>query len=224
MDHVQRLRTDLRHGEREPEPEVTTPPVVMPFAVRVEPATTADTARAQQARIAVGVVDGFVHGNDVRQTHGFDLLVRELLTGETGQFGVRLRELALVGLGANLLRDPVVVLEEHVLENGDFGRHAAGRLEVRRTEHLLGVVSDAETVAFQTLDPVLAGRAVGGDAEVDDAVFLAPRTDRFGNREFASEKTERHVMATEPLDDGVELAGGKSGGCEFCAHDCISLG
>jgi hypothetical protein len=31
-------------------------------------------------------------------------------------------------------------------------------------------------------------------------------------------------VATELLDDGVELAGGESGGCEFCAHDCISLG
>ncbi len=216
------LRTDLRHGEREP--AVTTPPDVRPAVARAEPATIAATARAQQARTAAGVVNGFVHGNDVPQTHGFDLLVRELLTDEASQFGVRLRELALVGLGANLLRDPVVVLEEHALENGDFGRHAARRFEVRRTEHLLGVVSDAETVAFQTLDPVLAGRAVAGDREVDDAIFLAPRTGRFGNREFVAEKTERHVVATEFLDDGVELASGEAGGCEFCAHDCISLG
>jgi len=216
------LRTDLRHGEREP--AVTTPPAVRPIAARAEPATNAVTARAQQDRTAVGVVDGFVHGNDPDQPHGFDLLVRELLTDEAGQFGVRLRELALVGFGANLLRDPVVVLEEHALENGDFGRHAARRLEVRRAKHLLGVVSDAETVALQTLDPVFAGRAIAGDREVDDAVFLAPRTGRFGNREFVAEKTKRHVVATELLDDSVELAGGKSGGCEFCAHDCISLG
>ncbi len=173
------LRTNLRHGEREP--EATNPPAVRPAVVRAEPATIVATVRAQQARNAVGVVDGFVHGNDVPQTHCFDLLVRELLTDEAGQLGVRLGQLALVGLGANLLRDPVVVLEEHALEKGDFGRHAVGRLEVRRTEHLFGIVSDAETVAFQTLDPVLAGRAVGGDREVDDTVFLAPRTSRFGN-------------------------------------------
>ena len=217
------LRTDLRSNEREP--VGTSPPAARPAVARAEPATIAATARAQQARIAVGVVDEFVHGNDVPQTHLLDLLVRELLTDEADQFGVRLRKLALVGLGANLLRDPVeVVLEEHALENGDFGRHAVGRLEVRRTEHLLGVVSDAETVAFQTLDPFLADRAVAGDREVDDAVFLPPRTGRFGNREFVAEKTERHVVATEFLDDGVELAGGEAGGCEFCAHDCISLG
>lgn len=216
------LRTDLRHDKREPVD--MTKPAARPAVARVEPATNAAKARAKQVRIAVGVVDGFVHGNDVPQTHRFDLLIRELLTDEAGQFGVRLGQLALVSLGADLLRDPVVVLEEHALENGDFGRHAARRLEVRRTEHLLGIVSDAETVAFQTLDPVLAGRAVGGDAEVDDAVFLTPRTSRFGNREFVAEKTERHVVATEFLDDGVELAGREAGGCEFCAHDCISLG
>jgi hypothetical protein len=29
-------------------------------------------------------------------------------------------------------------------------------------------------------------------------------------------------MATELLDDGVELAEGQVGGCEFCAHDFVS--
>ena len=222
MQSVLALSTDLRHGEREP--VATIPPVVRPVVGRVEPATTIGTARVEQVRTAVGVAHGFVDSNDAPQPHRFDLLVRELLADEARQFGVQLGKLALVGLGADLLRDPVVVLEEHALEDGDFGRHAGRRLEGRRSEHLLGVVSDAETVAFQTLDPVLAGRAVGSDREVDDAVFLAPRTGRFGNREFVAEKTERHVVATELLDDGVELAGGKTGGCEFCAHDCISLG
>jgi hypothetical protein len=31
-------------------------------------------------------------------------------------------------------------------------------------------------------------------------------------------------VTTELLDDGVELASGKASGCEFCAHDYISLG
>ena len=170
----------MRDGKREP--VVTIPPVVRPVVVRVEPATIVVTVRVQQDRTA----DRLVHGNDTDQPYGFDLLVREVFPDETGYFRVRRGQLALVGLGANLLRDPVVVLEEHALENGDFGRHVVGRLEVRRTEHLLGVVSDAETVAFQTLDPVLAGRTVGRDAEVDDTVFLTPRTDRFGNREFVT--------------------------------------
>lgn len=88
-------------------------------------------ARAQQVRSAVGVVDRFVHGNDPSQVHSRNLLVRELLTDEAGQFGVRLRELALVGLSANRACDPVVVLEEHALENRNFGRHTARRLEIR---------------------------------------------------------------------------------------------
>ena len=205
----------------EREPVVTTPLVERPAATRVEPATIAATVRAEQVRIAVEVVDGFVHRNDIPQTHGFNFLVREKFADETGQFGVRLRELPLVGLGADFLRD--TVLKERAHENSDFGQDAVCRLEVRGTEHLLGTVTHAEAFALEPGDPVLAGRAVGGDAEVDDAVFLAPRAGRFGNREFVAEKTERHVVATELLDDGVELAGGKSGGCEFCAHDCISL-
>ena len=47
------LRTDLRHGEREP--VVTIPPVVRPVVVRVEPATIVVTVRVQQVRIAVGL-------------------------------------------------------------------------------------------------------------------------------------------------------------------------
>ena len=186
------LRTDLRHGKREP--EATKPPVVRPAAACAEPATTAVTVRAQQVRTAVGIVDGFVHGNDVPKTHRFDLLVRELQTDEAGQFGVRYDELAQGALGTNLPRDSVVVLEEHTLENGNFGRHATRRLEVRRTEHLLGIVIYAETIAFQTLDPVLAGRAVGGDAEVDDAVFLAPRK-RVGSETESSSRRKRSAMS-----------------------------
>ena len=215
------LSTDLRDGEREP--EVTNPPEARPVAARAEPATNAVTARAQQDRNAVGVVDGFVHGNDVPQPHCFDLLIRELLTNEAGQFGFRLAELALVGLGANLLRDPVVVLEEHALENGDFGHHTARRLEVRRTEYLLGVVSDAETVARETLDPVLASRAVAGDREVDNAVFFAPRTwPRFGNSDLALKKQLGSInpcLLYKQFDNCIQLTDGITGGCKFCAHD-----
>jgi len=180
------LRTDLRHGEREPVVTIP-PPVGGPVVARAEPATTAVMACAQQARIAADeVVDRFVHCDDPPPTHGFELLVRELLADEAGQFGVWLRELALVGLGANLLRGPVVVLEEHTLENGDFGRHAARRLEVRRMECPLGAYSDENIFALEPGVPTLAGRAVAGDAEVDDAVFLAPRTDRFCAHDFVS--------------------------------------
>ena len=78
-----------------------------------------------------------------------------------------------MGLGANLLRDPAVVLEEHALQNGDFGRHATRRLEIRRTEHLLGVVTHAKAFAG---DPILTGHAVARHRDVADTVFLAPRT------------------------------------------------
>ncbi len=148
-----------RHGEREP--VVTIPPVDRPVVVRAEPATTAATVRAQQDRNAVGDIDWLVHGNDTPQTHLLDLLVREVLTEEASELGVWLRELALVGLCTDLLRDPVVVREDHALENGNVCRDAIGRLEVRGTEHLRGAAFNAETVALQTLDPALASRAVG---------------------------------------------------------------
>ena len=150
------------------------PPAARPAVVRVEPATNGVTARVQQARTAAGNVDGFVHGNDVPQTHLLDFLIRELLTDEAGELGVRLLKLPLVGLGADFLRDAVGVKEELALQNGDFGRHAARRLEIWRTEHLLGVVTHAEAFALESGNPVLAGRSVGGDAEVDDAVNLLP--------------------------------------------------
>src|SRR3989338_8137630 len=216
------LSTNLRHGEREP--MSTIPPEARKGVAYVQPGTTFATVRVQQGRIVVEILDWFVHGDDPQEIHGFDLLVRELLTDKAGQFGIRLRELALVGFDADFLGAPAFVLEEHALENSNFGRHAIGRLEIRRTEYVLGAITHVETLTIQALDPVLASCAVGGDREADDAIFLVPRTGRFGNREFVAEKTKRHVVAAELLNDGVKLAGGEASGCEFCAHDCISLG
>lgn len=187
----------------------TTPPAVRPITGCAKLHTI--TVQAQQARTdTIGFFNAFVHDNNIPQTHRFDIIVRELLTDETGQFGVRLRELALGGLGVNLLRNPVVVLEETAPKNGDFGRHAVGRLEVCREEHLLGVVSNA----FESGDPVLAGRSVAGNRKVNDAIFLAPRTVQFGNQEFVAEKTERHVAATELLDDGIVFIYSEIGRCK----------
>lgn len=128
-----------------------------------------------------------MHDNDKQQAHLLDLLVSELLADEAGQFGIRYDKLALVGLGTNLALDAGVVLEELALEDSYFGGHAARRYETGRTEHLLGVVFEAETVSFQTLDPVLAGRAVAGDREVDDSIFLTPRSLLLHKRRNASQ-------------------------------------
>ena len=152
------------------------PPAARSDVGRAEPATTDVTARVQQARIAVGIAHGFVHGNDVPQPHRFDLIIPELLTDEAGQFGVRGHELAFFSLVANLRRVQVLVTEETARKNDCFGRHATRRLEVRGTEHLLGIVTHTEAFALEPGDPVLAGRAIALDRKVDDAVFLAPGT------------------------------------------------
>lgn len=163
---------NLRDSEREP--AVTVPLAVRPRVARVEPATAIVVVHAEHARSAVKALDGFVHDSYPPEAHYPKLLISELLADQASDFGIRLPELALFGLGANIIRDPVVVLEEPALENGDFSRHAGGRLEVRRTEYAICVVSHAETLALQARDPVLTGRAVALHREVDDTVFLAP--------------------------------------------------
>ncbi len=183
----------MRNDERETDP--TTPPAVRPAVARVQPATIVAPGRAEQARNASGIFDGFVHSNDPPETHRFDLLVREVLADEAGNLSVGLRQLAFVGLGTNLLRDPIVVLEEHALEDGDLGGDTGGRPEVRRTKHALGVIPDPEAFALEPFDPLGTGRAVGRNAE----------------------------MAIESLDDGVRLAGRKVGRCEFSTHGFVSL-
>lgn len=166
------LRTNLRDSEREP--AITEPPKVRLAAVRAQPATIVATVRVEQDRTASGIFDGFVHGNDPPETHRLDLLVGERLTDEAGDFGIRGFELALGREGTNLLRDPIVVLEKHAFEDSDLGGDARGRLEVRRTEHALGVIPDPEAFALEPFDPLWTSRAVGRNAEVDDAVLFAP--------------------------------------------------
>lgn len=198
-------------------------PVVRLVVARAQPATNAVPVRAEQARIAVGILDRFVHGNDPPETHRFDLLVREVLADKAGDLGVGLRQFTLVGLGTNLFHDPIVVLEEHALEDGDLGGDTGGRLEIRRAEHAFGVVAQTEALALETLDPLGTSRAVGRNAEVDDAVLFTPVASRFGNRQLALEELDCAVMATEFLDDGVQLAGRKVGRCEFSTHGFVSL-
>ncbi len=204
VQSVLALSTDLRHGEREP--AVTTPPDARPAVVCAEPATSAVTARAQQARIAFGVVDGLVHGNDRPQTHCFDLLVRELLADEACEFGVGLYELAYECIHPNAPRGPIVVLKEHTLENGDLGGHAAGRREVWALEHPLGVVIHPK--ALESGDPLLATCATRGYREINDTIFLMPRTSRFGNREFAAEKSVNTLLAAELVPDRLNAVRG----------------
>lgn len=87
----------LRQDKREPASNA--PPAAGVDAVRVQPATIAETVRAEEVRKAVGIFDGFVHCNDPRQAHRLNLLVREVLTDETGDFGVRLGPTTAFGVG-----------------------------------------------------------------------------------------------------------------------------
>ena len=95
-----------------------TPPIAGLAKVRVQPATIAVAARAKEVRIASGIIDGIVHYHDPPKTHGFDLLIRKLFPDKARNLGIRLLKLALISLGANNFRNPVVVFKEHSLDNG----------------------------------------------------------------------------------------------------------
>ncbi len=190
-------RLYLRNDEREP--VLTEPPEVGVAVVRVEPPAVIEPVRAEQEQITVGILDGFVHGNDPPEAHGFQFLVAELLTDETGDFSVWCGETTAFCFGTNLLGDPVAVLEEHALEDGDLVGHAVGRCEVVRAKQLLGIVAHAEALALQTSDPPLTTLVIRGDREVDDAVLFAPSALGFGDCDFSANETIDTFLTTEDV-------------------------
>ena len=153
------LRRYLRDGEGETTAGI--PPIAGPVTARAQPATTVIAARAQEAWIAIGILDGLVENHDPIKTHGLQLLVREHFPDEARNLGVGLGQLPLVGILSDLAGDAVAVRKQHSLEHRDFGRDAIGGLEIRGAEHTLGVISDAEVFLLEALDPTLAGAERG---------------------------------------------------------------
>ncbi len=196
----------LRHLlGKEREPALTTPPVAGIAAARTEPATATVTNRREEARIAVRIFDGFVHGNDPPQTHGLDLLVRELFANQAGDVGIRLHEFHLIGLGADVLGDAVVVLEERTLEDDDLVRTRDRRLELFRTKHAFRVVSHPIAFRLRPRNPLVARRRlVERDREVDDAINFTPAPGSFGDRQFVTKETIGCFFATEFVDNRLK--------------------
>jgi len=189
------LRRYLRDGEGETTAGI--PPIAGPVTARAQPATTVIAARAQEAWIAIGILDGLVENHDPIKTHGLQLLVREHFPDEARNLGVGLGQLPLVGILSDLAGDAVAVRKQHSLEHRDFGRDAIGGLEIRGAEHTLGVISDAEVFLLEALDPTLAGGAIGGNGEINHSIFLAPATCRFGDHELVREELLNAFLATE---------------------------
>ena len=153
----------------------TTPPAARVAIERVEPPTYyAVAVSTEKVLSAAGIIDGFVHRDEPDQTHRFDVLIREILADEAGYFGIGFCELPLVGLGANLARDTILVGEKLSFENHAVVRDAGGRLEIRRVQDILRPFGQPEVFLLQTSNPLRTSRAVGGDGEVDDAVLLHP--------------------------------------------------
>lgn len=137
----------LRHLRgKEREPTLTTPPVVKKAAVRIEPATGIATTRREKVRTEARK-DRLVHGNDPPETHGLDLLVRELFADQAGDVGVRRLEVHFLRLGADVLGDAIFILEKRTFEDDDLIRPSGGGFEVFRTKNGLPVIF-FDTIAF----------------------------------------------------------------------------
>ena len=119
------LWTNLRDSERET--TMAVPEAVKSVIVGVEPTTITAPVRAEQARNAVGILDGFMHRDDVPQTHNFQLLVRERVSDQAGDLPVRLEPTFLVSRRTNLLRDTVTVADLLAGTHHDVVGDAVGR-------------------------------------------------------------------------------------------------
>lgn len=152
----------MRDSERETTTAV--PVTVRPTIVGVEPTTTTVPVGAEQARTPVGILDGFVHRDDVPQTHSFQLLIRERVADQTGDLPVRLEPTFLVGGRTNLLRDTVAVADLLARTHHDVVGDAVGR-SGSIPENALSIVRDTIWFAFGILFLVL---------EIGDTFFAGP--------------------------------------------------
>lgn len=188
--------------------------------VRAKPTTMISTTRIQQVHIAVKIFEVFVHRDYVLEAHCFDFPVREFFTDEASDLSSGFRQLALVGFYTYYFRSSVVVREDRAFKDRDLERDPSGRTEVVRHMEPSCVLADVKPSAFKASDPIQTSRVVACDREVDDLVFFAPLTNRFGNDQFPSQKIEGCFVTTQFLDDGIQLTCSEAGRCEFSiAHD-----
>ncbi len=196
----------MREDEREP--AAATPLEAGVTIERAEPASGITTGRGQEERMATGILDRIVHDDDPPQTHGLDVGIREHVADETANLGVGLHELTTRRLDANLVGDATVVGKDLALEDTDLGGDTGGRLEVLRAKNAFCVVAHAITLALETLNPFLAGRAVGHNRKGDDSTFLTPQARRFGNCGHLAQEPLHPLDTTELVEHGFNLSRG----------------
>ena len=189
----------------ESETIVTSPPADRVVVIGVEPPALDIAARVEETRVAIGILDGFVHDDDPNETHGFELFVREVLPDEASHFGVRFREVPLGGFGANLLCDAVFVREERPFQDSNLGGDVLGGLEVLRAKDLLGVVAETIPFLLETLGPLWASGTVGSDGQVDDTILHTKTVSWFRNHQFISEESVDSLHAAEFVYNRFDL-------------------
>lgn len=129
----------MRDDERET--AVARPPESKAVTGRDQPRTTIIAAGAEQARTAIGILDGLMHCYNPAEPHSLDLLVREFLTDKASNFGIGLGPLPTFGFDADITCDQFL-REELALDDGNVIRDTVCGLEVFQTENVFGVVPD----------------------------------------------------------------------------------
>ncbi len=138
-----------------------------------------------------------MHNEDPNETHGFNLLVREHVTDETGDFGVGLVPCAAGSFGADLLGEAIVFLEQPSFEHRDFSGDAARRFEVGRVEQAFGVVFHVPAVSIEALDPLRTSSTVGRNGEVNHTVLFTPGASWYRNHKLTAEEALNTIHTTE---------------------------
>ena len=196
-------------GDDEREPVGAAPLAAGVAEARVE-GVIAATARGQEARVAIGILDRIVHGDDPHETHDLDLRVGEHVADQAGELGVGLDELAARCLGTNVLGSAnTVALPQHPLEDTDLGRDASRGLEALREQNALGVQADPKALRLEMSDPGLTAHAVGGDLEGNDSVLLAPPSRQFGSRGRLAQEPLHPFDTTELVEGCFDLLRGQ---------------
>jgi hypothetical protein len=161
--------------------------VVRFVIVGAEQTTITVPARAEQARIAAGIPDGFMHRNDIPQTHLFQLFVRECVTDQAGDLPVELEPAFLVGGRTNLLRGTVSAADLLARTHHNVVGDAIGWHFVCATQYSTCMVADSPTTTLEVPFPLFAGKALRGECEanvtlvIDDKLywFECARSNRF---------------------------------------------
>ena len=102
-------RRELTRGNLKHEAVVASPPAAGTTPARAEPLTTITTVDAEEVRAAAGILDRLMHHHEPPDAQLLDVLVREVLTQQAGELGVRGEQSTVQRRQTDLLVDPLLI-------------------------------------------------------------------------------------------------------------------